>query len=713
MGIRDLNQIDFNEHLNPEQFEAVNTLYGPVLVIAGAGSGKTRTLVYRVARLIEEGIDPESILLLTFTRKAAHEMLKRASELVGSKSHLVSGGTFHSFCYSQLRTYCRVLDYPSNFTVLDRHDIEDILGLLAEELGLKKETARFPKKSALASIYSKKRNCMKDCLWVLKRGYAHLTHLAPILEALFDAYQQYKRRHALMDYDDLLINWKTILKNYPEIQEAVSRRFNFIMVDEYQDTNRVQAELVRLMAYTHDNVMAVGDDAQSIYSFRGANFKNILEFPELFPGTRIIKLEKNYRTHQPNLDCTNAIIANAQEKFAKRLVAVRSGGRKPLFYEALDENDQAEFVVSRIKDFILKGVEPSEIAVLFRASFHSFQLEGLLNRYGIKYVKRGGLKLLEGAHIKDLLAFLRIILNPVDRLSVLRVFTLIPGLGEKGVQRIYEAMIKADDPLKAVAEFKTKAKWHQPLKELVHGLLLIKEKDLGLSDLLKGLTSIYEPYLTDRFPDDYPRRLQELNELSVIAGAFEDPGEFLTEVALDPPDEEEAYGKGDAVCLSTIHSAKGLEWKVVFIISLVEGRFPSPMALERDEDLEEERRLFYVAATRAKDALYFVAPRLVNVSGGGVVPGKRSRFLDEIPPGLFEMWGNKSRFLNTPIKQEVTTPKPVKVGGNGFRVGLRVRHQVFGPGTITEVIDNEKVAINFDGIGPKVINTQVAKLSKI
>lgn len=701
-----MTNIDFSAHLNPEQLEAVQTIDGPVLVIAGAGSGKTRTLVYRVAYLMEQGVDPRNILLLTFTRKAAQEMLNRASELVGPESMLVNGGTFHSFCYLQLRQFGGVLGYPSNFTVLDRRDIEDILTHLARELNLKKDGSTFPKKSALATICSKKVNCMRDTRWVLTRGYPHLLHLAPVLDTLFDAYTEYKRRHALMDYDDLLVNWKRILDTEPDIREMVSSRYGFIMVDEYQDTNLVQAELVRLMASTHNNVMAVGDDAQSIYSFRGANFKNILEFPNMFPGTKVIKLERNYRTHQPNLDCTNAIIANAQEKFTKRLVAVRRGGDPPILYEAMDENDQAEFVVARIRELLMLGVEPSEIAILFRAGFHSFQVEGLLNRYNIEYVKRGGLKLLEGAHIKDLISFVKLLVNPLDIIALKRVFTLIPGLGERGVEKIYESMMHAQDPFEAILGLKSRARWASPLKELVSRLKTLWSQDEGLDSLITELIHLYEPFLQSKFPDDYPRRLQELKEVSVIAGNFKDVGEFLAEMALDPPDEEEAYGKRDCVCLSTVHSAKGLEWKVVFIISLVEGRFPSPMALERDEELEEERRLFYVASTRAKDTLYFVYPRWINVSGGGVIPGKASRFIEEIPPGLFRRW--KSGRRQDPAHHGTSTGSHK---GGPFSVGTRVRHTIFGPGTIVRVLGGEKIAVDFDGAGEKVINTGIARLS--
>ena len=701
--------IDFEAHLNPEQLEAVTLIEGPVLVIAGAGSGKTRTLVFRVANLIGQGVDPGSILLLTFTRKAAQEMLRRAGELVGEQSALVTGGTFHSFCYSQLRMYSHVLGYPSHFTVLDRGDMEDLLALLAKELGFATEGQVFPKKGGLATICSKRMNCMKDTEWVLNRGYPQYVHLAPTLDALFEAYHEYKRRHALMDYDDLLINWKRTLELDSRIRDMISNRYQFIMVDEYQDTNQVQAELIRLMATTHDNVMAVGDDAQSIYSFRGANFKNIIEFPRMFPGTHIIKLERNYRTHQPNLDCTNAIIANAKEKFTKRLTAVKDGGEPPILYEAFDENDQAEFVSQRIRELLLMGKDPAEIAVLFRAGFHSFQLEGLLNRYGIGYVKRGGLKLLEGAHIKDVLSFLKIIMNPLDILALRRVFTLVPGLGEKGVQRIYEAMLRADDPLAAVLEFNTRARWGRPLKELVKHIMELRDQGSSLEELFESLSNLYEPILRSRYPDDYPRRLQELEELMVIAGNFEEIGEFLTEMALDPPDEEEAYGKQECVCLSTVHSAKGLEWDVVFVISLAEGRFPSPMALDRDEDLEEERRLFYVAATRAKDRLYLVYPRWIRVSHGGGRPGRPSRFLEEIPTGLIKKWD--------PVPEHMVKVRApggrLGVNGGVFSAGSRVRHALFGPGTVTRVLDRERIAVDFDDSGQKIINIGIARLSPI
>jgi len=708
-----LKATDYKTSLNEAQYKAVTTIYGPVLVIAGAGSGKTRTLVYRVARLIEEGIDPGSILLLTFTRKAAQEMLRRAAELVGPQSSRVNGGTFHSFCYLQLRIYSSFLGYPPNFTVLDRRDTEDLLGILTERLEFK-EANRFLKKTTLASILSKARNFSQDVTWILQRNYPHLQHLGPFLDAVFSAYQKHKVRYALMDYDDLLVNWRDLLAKNEKVREKVSQRYKFIMVDEYQDTNKVQADLIRLMAYVHENVMVVGDDAQSIYSFRGANLKNILEFPKLFPGTKVIKLEYNYRSTQPNLDCANAIIANATQNFTKRLVATKKGGERPILYEAIDENDQAAFVVSRIQDLLLKGVPLHEIAVLFRSSFHSFQLEGELNRRGIRYIKRGGLKFLEGAHIKDLLSLLRILVNPLDRLGVERAFTLIPGLGKKGAERIYAAMLRAKDPLEGVLEYRTRAKWERALKDLVRALVSLRDEEIGLKETMFRIIGLYEPYCKARFLDDYPKRLQELNELAAISGEFEEPGEFLTEIALDPPEEDD-IDRGRALVLSTIHSAKGCEWGAVFVISLVEGRFPSPMAIDREDDIEEERRLFYVASTRAKDHLFYVYPRLINVSKGGVIKGRRSRFLEEIPEVLLRKWnGWGSCLYDAGSKPEVHQATDDRTDGvNGFKKGARVRHHVFGPGTIIDCLGSEKVRVAFDTMGEKVINIKVVGLSVI
>ena len=727
--------VDFQQELNPEQFEAVEILQGPVLVIAGAGSGKTRTLVYRVARLIERGVEPDQILLLTFTRKAAATMLVRASQIVGPRCQQVSGGTFHGFAHRMLRRYGHLLGYPNNFTILDKTDVQDLLHLLARQLELIGPGKRFPQRSTVASIVSKTENTGGSVARVLERGYSHLLGDLSGLERLISVFRQYKKAHALLDYDDLLLKWRDVLAGHVHVRQSIGAKFRYIMVDEYQDTNAVQAEIVRFMACGHDNVMVVGDDAQSIYSFRGANFKNILDFPDIFPKTRTIKLERNYRSTQPNLDCTNAIIANATETFTKRLVAQREGGKPPCLYVAKDERDQAKFVADRIEEFLNDGIKPSEIAVLFRAGFHSFQLEAELNSRAQAFVKRGGLRLVEGAHIKDLLSLLRLLVNPLDRLSLSRVLLLIERLGIKTVEKIFSQLIKSEDPLDCMAAYKTKAAWGEPVKGLGSLLKRLRDESADLPELLSKLEAWYRPHLERIYPGDYPRRLQELAHLRGIAARYEDAVSMLADLALDPPGQEDA--QQERLILSTIHSAKGLEWKVVFVLSLAEGRFPSSVVLHKDKELEEERRLFYVAATRAKDHLFFCYPAFIVVSGTGLLPARPSRFLEEIPVDLLQLWkkmpdaverysqkagqyvkdvGDRRSSMSLVHRQESgsqagETAKEAEPGI--FTIGARVRHPIFGPGQVIKVIGPEKVQVLFDVSGEKTLHIGYAKLSVI
>ena len=722
---------DFSGLLNPEQLEAVETIDGPVLVIAGAGSGKTRTLVFRVARLIQAGVDPSQILLLTFTRKAATTMLSRASELIGPRCEQVAGGTFHGFAHGMLRKYAHIMGYPNTFTILDRSDVQELLQFLAKDLDLTGPGKRFPNKAALASIVSKAANRELGLRDMFEKELPHLLTELEGMEKLISAYSTYKKNHALMDYDDLLVVWRDTLKADPGVREAVGRKFRYIMVDEYQDTNTIQADIIRLMATGHDNVMVVGDDAQSIYSFRGANFKNILEFPKVFPGARIIKLERNYRSTQPNLDCTNAIIANARERFTKRLVAQREGGSPPRLYTARDEVDQARFVAEQISSLVKEGIKSSEISVLFRAGFHSFHLETELKNRSMPFVKRGGMLLTEAAHIKDLLSLLRLLINPLDRIALARTLFLIERLGEKGVEKIFSGMIKSKDPFELLADYETKAAWGKSVRDL--GLLMRELQDTpsDLPEVLARLEEWYRPHLERIHAEDYPKRLQELGYLKGMAERYEDAVSMLADFALEHQEEGETNDQ-DRVCLSTMHSAKGLEWKAVFVLSLAEGRFPSPSA--RSAEIEEERRLFYVAATRAKDLIYFCYPAFITVSGTGLLPAKPSRFLGEIPPNFVEviktaphmgqrldrgLTDSSSYALNTcgqthmpdmPASRSETQPDQE---GRQFHQGTRVRHPIFGPGRVMKVVGPEKVQVLFDAAGEKTLHTAYAKLSVI
>ncbi len=701
--------------LNPEQKEAVIHLTGPLLVVAGAGSGKTRTLVYRVARLIQIGVEPSNILLLTFTRKAAFNMLTRAAELVGPVSHEVQGGTFHGFSNKMLRKYANFIGYNNDFTILDVSDVQSLISIILKDLGIKKSESRLPKITSIINIFGKCASHSKGLEEILDEYYPHLMPILPTLVDIYNAYKEYKKRHGLVDYDDLLELFKTLLITREDICNYLSERFKFIMVDEYQDTNLIQAQLIRLLSKTHDNVMVVGDDAQSIYSFRGANFKNILEFPKLFPGTKIIKLERNYRTTQPNLDCTNAIIAHAKEKFTKHLRAVRTGGNKPYLYKAIDEKDQAQFVASQIEQYIKDGIAPSEIAVLFRAAYHSFQLETELNLRGIKFIKRGGLRLTESAHIKDVLSVLRIIFNPQDILSWNRALQLIPNIGPKTIEKIMAEILTSDEPFEALVNLNTRAKWKTKLLEFANLLKTLADKDIKISDMLSKILKWYQPYLESYYVEDFPKRRLEIEQLIALSNTYSDGNQFLADISLDPPDTDELDEQGK-ICLSTIHSAKGLEWKVVFIISLAEGRLPS-LAASSDEEIEEERRLFYVAATRAKDDLYFCYPQLISI-GSYMQPSSMCRFLKEIPSPLLKLWSRSAQKISQ-IKEQnkinISNKKhySVSLEKQRFPVGCKVRHSVFGIGCVIETIGSKKVKVLFDSVGERVLHLEFAKLSKI
>ncbi len=637
----DARQIDYRRELNPAQYQAVTTLEGPVLVIAGAGSGKTRTLVYRLAYLVDQGVEPDQILLLTFTRKAAREMLSRAADLLQRPLTQVMGGTFHSVCYHWLRRYGSLLGYPEGFTVMDRADQEHLLSLLREQLGLKAAGSPFPRKETLAEIISGLANKNLTLEGLLARDYPQFLEQLPHLERVALAYHQEKARLGLMDYDDLLVNGRRLLSEHEPVRRRLSERYRFIMVDEYQDTNRLQAELVRLLAYTHVNVMAVGDDCQSIYSFRGADFRNIMDFPRLFPGTRIIKLEENYRSTQPILDVANAIIAGAREKYTKCLFSRRREGPRPVLFQTGSENEQSRLVVARVRELRRQGLPLSRMAVLFRAAFHSFDLEIELVRAGIPFMKFGGFKFMESAHIKDLLAYLRVVANPRDRLSWNRLLMLLPGIGR-------QTAAKFTDRLGPEATLEDALLWlkgrKQPaLRELAAALESLKDPGQTLISRLNLALAHYEPLLRSRY-DDFPKRLRDLEHLVAITARYQELNAFLNDLTLDPPSSlaDVTEPTHDYLTLSTIHSAKGLEWDAVFIIWAADGRFPAYYALNNPDEEEEERRLMYVAATRAKDLLTVIFPALSYTKGMGMTFNPPSRFLADLP-----------RSLLTPQKAEI------------------------------------------------------------
>ncbi len=633
--------LDYTAALNQQQLAAVTAADGPSLVIAGAGSGKTRTLIYRVAYLIDKGVDPATILLLTFTRKAAQEMLQRAGLLIGARSEKVAGGTFHSVANMLLRRYGRPIELEPGFTILDRGDAEDLIALLRHQRGLNEKDKRFPRKATIAEIFSKCENTLASLEDVLLGEFAHFAEHLGDLEKLKEAYAAAKRQKQLLDYDDLLVKLRELLAGHESTCEAISRNFRYILVDEYQDTNRLQADLVRKLAATHENVMAVGDDAQSIYAFRGATFRNIMDFPTLFPGTTLYKLEENYRSTQPILNLANEIIQGAAEKYTKHLFTRKLDGPLPALVQAAGENAQSRFIAQRILELREEGIPLDEIAVLFRSSFHSFDLEIELSRRNLPFVKRGGFKFIETAHVKDLLAHLRVVENPLDAVSWNRLLLLVDGVGPKKAQDLIASFVKSERPLEVLRE--TGGRLARPLKDLA---IVLEEAaragSLTPAEQVNEVYRYYLPILKDHY-DDYPKRMRDLEHLYTMAERYAKLNDFLADLALEPPDESVAdVEAGDRdeerLVLSTIHSAKGLEWQCVFVIWVVDGRFPSAYSFVTEEEMEEERRLFYVAVTRAKKYLYLTYPINIYDKTTGSVLSKPSRFLDAVPSSMLDTW---------------------------------------------------------------------------
>jgi DNA helicase-2/ATP-dependent DNA helicase PcrA len=634
-------RIEYEKELNQAQLKAVMTTEGPLLIVAGAGTGKTRTLVYRVARLVETGAKPESVLLLTFTRRAATSMLTRAAALADARCQRVSGGTFHSLGHSVLRKFADQAGVQRNFTVLDQSDTEDLIDLLRRPIKLDKER-RFPRKRTIAAIFSMMVNKVLPLKQVLTQNYPQFIEERSALDTLYKSFESFKRQRSMLTYDDLLVRFREALENSAEMRQQLSEQYRYIMVDEYQDTNKLQAQIVKLMTTRHDNVAVVGDEFQSIYSFRGASHKNMLEFPKLFPAAQIIKLEENYRSTQPILEVANAIIEDVKESFKKRLFSRLDGGQPPVVVSARDENEQSRFVAQRISELREEGVPFSEIAVLFRSSSHSFDLEIELGKQGIPFRKFGGIRFAESAHIKDALAFLRVVVKPSDTLAWFRALKLIDHIGEATVYQILEHLgvetkefraTKAKENLfKKLHRFPARASYQTQLTRLARVFTTVLAGN-SPGEQLGAVLRFYRPLLKSKY-DDAQRRGRDLEHLQAIAKRYKTAAKLLEDVALDPTeamDGSTVRRGGGFVTLSTVHSAKGLEWDNLFVIWMTDGWFPSNRFRDEFDDLEEERRLLYVATTRARKELNFVYP--VNVyryTENDSLPTV-SRFLEPIP----------------------------------------------------------------------------------
>ena len=632
-------KVNYEEDLNEAQLEAVKSKDGPILVIAGAGSGKTKTLTYRVARLIEDGIKPENILLLTFTKKAAAEMLSRATIVLDNRCEKVAGGTFHSFANIILRKYSKLLGLKNNFTIMDRADCEDVINHIVGQLFPKKEK-RFPKKSTLLDIYSKSINKVTPTKQIIADEFPQFAHCEDKIIEVHKAYVAYKRENSVLDYDDLLLYIKLLLENNDGLRKRLSNEYKYIMVDEYQDTNTLQADVIRLLASEHNNIMAVGDDAQSIYSFRGANYRNILDFPRLFENTKIIKLEQNYRSTQNILKLTNEIISKAKEKYTKNLFSNIVSPQVPALICAKDTQMEADFICQRILELLDEDISLSDICVLTRNARMSYNLEIELSKRAIPFQKFGGPKFMETAHIKDVVAHLRVILNPDDVISLTRILLLLKGVGASTVNNIMP-IIKGDlkPDIKLLPSNKS-----QSLTPLFNTLGQLRDYSTTKKpeEIVSAVIKYYRPILKDKY-DDFSKREKDLDHFEYLSTQYSNLEDFISDLALEPPDAsvEGMYKKNsddEALTISTIHSAKGLEWDSVFIIGAVDGRFPSAYSFNSEEEMDEELRLMYVATTRAKNNLYITYPVDMYDYSMNMVLSKPSRFLDGIPDDILERW---------------------------------------------------------------------------
>ena len=668
--------IDYAAELNEQQLAAVIAAPGPLLVIAGAGSGKTRTLTYRVAYLLENGIDPRNILLLTFTNKAARQMLDRVANLLPVDASGLWGGTFHSVGNRILRRHGSALGYSSGFTIMDREDQKDLINTVVASAGIDPKEIRFPKGDVLAEIFSFVVNTEKSLEELLAEKFPYFL---PLLDKINDVHVRYEKKKKAtnsMDFDDLLEKTLSMLKQHERIGEFYRRQFQFILVDEYQDTNKIQADLVDLLAGDHRNVMVVGDDAQSIYSWRGANFQNILEFPKRYPDTQVFKIEMNYRSVPEILEVANAAIAANVQQFRKHLSAMReSKALKPALVALNDGAEQAQFVAQRILELRDENVDLSEIAVLYRAHYHAIELQLELSRRGIPYQITSGIRFFEQAHIKDVTSFIRFVANPRDEVAFNRMVKLLPGIGNRTAENLWRAWENALRPVAGIGDpaseaastpagvtdpsysttppynfgerliamnvpVKSKKAWEQLAHTL--GEIAPGGQPNSPSEMITSIVeAIYDDYAKVNFTN-YELRREDLDQLAVFARQFKDVHEFLSQLALISNVDAEAgpnqTSDKEAVNLSTVHQAKGLEFHTVFVIWLTDGMFPSSRSLDTREALEEERRLFYVAITRARDELYLTLPHMRLSGGYGDVFQRPSRFLQEIPNRLVEDW---------------------------------------------------------------------------
>lgn len=661
--------------LNEAQAAACSHGDGPLLVIAGAGSGKTQTLAYRVAALIDSGVDPRRILLLTFTRRAAVEMVRRAARRIGRQRNvdvtLPWAGTFHSVANRLLRQHSRAVGLDPSFTLLDREDSADLLDALRAESGLAEQHRRFPRKRTSLAIYSRVVNTQSSLTTCLEQAFPWCLEWEAALRSLFGAYVDAKLTRQMLDYDDLLLYWYH-LAGEPTAAKTISSQFDHILVDEYQDTNVLQAAILKRLRPEGKGLCVVGDDAQSIYSFRAASVRNILDFPSQFsPHATVVTLAQNYRSTQPILTAANAVIGLAAERFTKDLFTTRTGGTRPRLVTVADEDTQATYVADSVLEQREAGVLLKQQAVLFRAAHHSDALEIELGRRGIPFVKFGGLRFLEAAHVKDAMSYLRWAENPRDGLACTRILQLLPGIGPVIASRIQQACaVSPENVARAIAGYVPPAGAAEFWPTLVHLMEALTDPATPWPGQMARVRRFYEPHL-ERLYDHAHTRLADLDQIEHLADASPSREQFLSELTLDPPESTGALAgtphlDEDFLILSTIHSAKGQEWDTVYVLSVADGCIPSDLATGHTDEIEEERRLLYVAMTRAKNSLSMIHPvrffiRQQNRHGDRYVMTPRSRFLPDSVLRHLDVFTPKLRRVGNPRASIATR---VDVAGN-------------------------------------------------
>ncbi|TFG26153.1 MAG: ATP-dependent helicase [Promethearchaeota archaeon] len=647
-----INKILFRDDLNVEQFNIVNNIKGPMIVIAGAGSGKTRTITYSVAKLMENGVKPSEIMLVTFTNKAAREMLQRIKKLLGKEPKGIWGGTFHSLANRFIRNYTHLAGLKPRYTIIDQSDSNILMKLSIEEIFPNYKLMNFPSAKQCFKILSYQINTNRSIKEVLEWKYPQLLkeNILTKLENLFDGYNERKRKNNLVDFNDLLVIWNRLL-NEKEIAYDIAQKIKYILVDEYQDTNYIQANIILKIAQINQNIMVVGDDAQSIYSFRGADFKNLLNFGKRLKNIEQYKITYNYRSTPEILQLANDSIKNNQLQFQKIMKPVRKSLLRPKHVIVTNEKDQANFIIKEILTLRSKGINLSEIAVLYRSNFHSIILQKELQANAIPYEVRSGISFFEQAHIKDVVAHLRILLNPFDELAWNRIFKIIPNLSKISAQKIFKILTTLKDPLRELKKFinsNSQINKEKLSKQAINNMLKYFESFEKYStnsnpyEILQKIKKLIKPHIMKNF-ENSNERLKDIDVLIELAHDYNLLSTFLDEFNLNMSElstnlkglvnkEEE----NNRVILSTIHKAKGLEWKIVFIISLAELLFPPSHNTKGDLDIEEERRIFYVALTRAKDEIFIITPKSTT-SYKRKLYLQPSRFIEELDPSLYEL----------------------------------------------------------------------------